>query len=185
MLNCSHSWIQPVKQATHMSEARRSILDLFLVSPEIPLSRCEVLDFAMSDHLPIMLLLDWSSPSKPRETISRRSYEHFCQSSFSDDLSCVPWSVMDIFGDVDDKVFLFDCFFLDTLDRHAPLKTVRGKKHCGPWISKLIRKQMDKRDKLLKAYQVYCCPSVWQLIRPKEIRLFPCSVKPKGNTFTN
>jgi hypothetical protein len=92
-----------------------------------------VLDCPMSDHLPILLEISWLSPKPPSRTVTRRSYKHFSPSEFNDDLSKI-LSVLDIFDNVDDKVSLFTSFFIEILDLHALLKTVRIKKHCAKSI---------------------------------------------------
>ena len=55
---------------------------------------------------------------------------------------------MDIFDDVDDKLFVFNSLFLDTLHHHAPAGTIRVKRNRAPWITKSIQDEMDKRNKL-------------------------------------
>ena len=157
----THSLHHPINQPTRISENRCSILDLFLTSPDVPISRSAVLDCSISDHLPILLEISWLSPKPLSRTVTRRSYKHFSPSEFNDDLSQIPWSVLDIFDDVDDKVSLFNSFFIEFLDFHAPLKTIRIKKHCAPWISKSIRREMDKRNKLLRNYLSTQSSSTW------------------------
>ena len=44
----------------------------------------------------------------------------------------MPWSIIDVFDDPDDKVDAFNNLFNDVLDMHAPLKTVRVKKNPTP-----------------------------------------------------
>ena len=58
--------------------------------------------------------------------------------------------MIDIFDSPDDKVDVFNSLFLDVLDLHAPLKTIRIKKKTAPWITKHIRDEMDHRNKLYK-----------------------------------
>ena len=59
---------------------------------------------------------------------------------------------MDIFDDVDDKLFIFNSLFTDTLNRHAPAKTIRVKKNRALWISKSIRDEMDQQNKLQRRF---------------------------------
>ena len=60
--------------------------------------------------------------------VNRRSFKNFSKSAFENDLSSVPWSVIDVFNDPDDKVEAFNILFIDMLDYYAPVKTVRVKK---------------------------------------------------------
>ena len=54
-----------------------------------------------------------------------------------------------------------DSLFGGVLDCHAPMKTVRVKKNCAPWISRSIRKEMDKRNKQLRRFLGSRLPSAW------------------------
>lgn len=73
--------------------------------------------------------------------VTHRSFKHFCVNSFKDDLSRVPWSVLDVFDDPDDKADAFTLLFVDVLDDHAPSKTTRVKKNPSPWITKRYSKR--------------------------------------------
>ena len=48
----SHSLQQPISSPTHFSSTSHSILDLFIVTSNVPISQSSVLDLAISDHLP-------------------------------------------------------------------------------------------------------------------------------------
>ena len=60
--------------------------------------------------------------------------------------------MMDIFDDADGKLFVFNSLFTDILNCHAPVKTIRVKKNRAPWISKSIRDEMDRRNKLQRRF---------------------------------
>ena len=66
----------------------------------------------------------------PFKTITRR--KNFDPSAFNEYLISVPWILIDLFDDVDDKVFAFNSLFGGVLDCHAPLKTVRVEESCAP-----------------------------------------------------
>ena len=120
----SHSLSCPITDPTRISDSRCSVIDHFLASSDVPISHSAVLNISISDHLPIVLSVDWSTPKTLHKTITKRSFKNFSTSSFNDDLVSVPWFLLDLFDDVDDKVFLFNALFADVLDTHAPVKTV-------------------------------------------------------------
>ena len=148
----SHSLTQPISHPTRYSGASNSILDLFLVSRDVPISKSLILDSSFSDHLPILLQLNCAVPKPPPTLITHRSFKNFSKSIFEADLSLVPWSIINVFDDPDDKVDTFNSLFMEVLDIHAPLKTVRVKKNPTPWINKTIRREMDRRDRLFRFY---------------------------------
>ena len=157
----SRSMSCPISQPTRISASRCSVLDHFLTSSNVPISHSSVLNFHISDHLPIVLSIDWIVPDPPFKTITRRSFKNFDASAFNEDLNSVPWFILDLFDDVDDKVLAFNSLFGGVLDCHAPMKTVRVKKNCAPWISRSIRKEMDKRNKQLRRFLGSRLPSAW------------------------
>ena len=65
----------------------------------------------------------------------------------------MPWSIINVFDDPNDKVDTFNNLFMEVLDIHAPLKTVRVKKNPTPWIDKTIQCEMDRRDRLFRFYR--------------------------------
>ena len=69
----------------------------------------------------------------------------FSPGKFRQDLKLVPWSVCDIFDDVDDLYYVWNSLFTDVND-HAPLKTRRCKKREVPWMNAEIRELMRLRD---------------------------------------
>jgi hypothetical protein len=171
----SHSLSCPISQPTRISESRCSVLDHFLAFSDVPISRSSVLNYSISDHLPIVLTIDWSTPDPLHKTITRRSFKNFSPSSFNNDLVAAPWFLLDLFDDVDDNVFTFNTLFGGVFDDHAPVKTVRVKKNCAPWISRSIRKEMDKR-KTPKGFLIL--PVSFKLARvqvPEKPRSYPAT----------
>ena len=65
----------------------------------------------------------------------------------------MPWSIIDVFDDPDNEVDAFNSLFIEVLDMHAPLKTVRVKKKSTPWINKTIGREMDRSDQLFRFYR--------------------------------
>ena len=84
----SHLLTRPIHVPTCNSKHSSSILDLFLVSPVVPVSYSSIFDLAVTDHLPIVLecpgrLYTYQVACK---TVHRRSYKHFDEPSFNDEV---------------------------------------------------------------------------------------------------
>ena len=120
----SHSLVQPITVPTRYSQSSTSILDLFLVTSDISISKSTVLGTAFSDHLPILLRINSSVARGQPTLITHRSFKHFSKASFEDDLTAAPWCVMDVFEYPDDKLEVFNLLFMDILDKHAPMRTI-------------------------------------------------------------
>ena len=70
---------------------------------------------------------------------------------------------MDVFEDPDDKLEVFNLLFVDILDKHAPMRTIRVKKKPYPWITKAIRNEMDRRDRLFRFYRHKPSDAAWDI----------------------
>ena len=90
---------------------------------------------------------------------------------FRKDLSLAPWSMIDIFDSVDDKLDYFNQTFLQVLNDHAPLRRVRVKKKRSPWMTREIRDQMDNRDKSLRLFRATRSADDWETYRRLRSRV--------------
>ena len=149
----NYNLIQPICEPTRLSTSSTSILDLFLASSNTPVISSGVIDVFISDHLPIYLTVSWLSPKCPTKSIYRRSFKHFDPNLFDNEVARLPWSVLDVFDEVDDKLLVFNSLLNDVLSLHAPLKSIRTKKHPAPWITKSVCDEMDRRNKLLRRFR--------------------------------
>ena len=72
------------------------------------------------------MLLDLALPvTKPAPcSIKRRSFKHFSEADFVDDLWSVPWCIVELFDNVDDKVSVFNTLLQEVLEVHATIKSV-------------------------------------------------------------
>ena len=164
----SYSLFQPICEPTRFSRQSNSIIDIFLTSPDVLISQSRTLDSAISDHLPIFLEISWKLIKPPIKTIRRRSFKNLNVTEFNEDMSRLPRSILEVFDDVNDKLMAFESLFSDILDLHAPLKSVRIKKNPAPWISRSIRDDMDKKNKLLKRFCLHRTPENWESYRAQR-----------------
>ena len=56
------------------------------------------------------------------KTIYYRSYKKFDDETFINDVQNIPFSVCDVFDDVDDRLSSFNKLFSDVIDKNAPIK---------------------------------------------------------------
>ena len=179
----SHSLTQTINLPTRFSTMSHSTLDLFITSSDIPIAKSTVLSSPISDHLPTLLEIECSIPKPLPSMVTRRSYKNFSKSSFEADLSIVPWSIIDIFDCPDDKVSVFNALFLDVLDSHAPLRTVRVKKNPAPWITKTIRDEMDRRNALFRLFRRNKLTVSWEAFKAQRNRVTSLQRKAKREYF--
>ena len=178
-----HLFLTP--HPTRYGTSSATILDLFLATLDVPITSSSVLQHSFSNHLPICLQIKCAVPSPPPSLVTHRSSRHFSKSSFEDDLSCVPWSIIDVFDDPDDKVEAFDFLFTDVLDCHAPLKTIRVRKNSSPWITKTIQTEMDRRDRLFRFYHRHPSTGAWDIFEAQRNRVVWLQRKAKNGVFSS
>ena len=76
---------------------------------------------------------------------------HRCdQSDLIQDLSRVPWQVLETFDDLDDVVEAWSGLFLEVLNQPAPVRKVRVQAKSLPWIDDELRMLMRQRNWLHK-----------------------------------
>ena len=85
----------------------------------------------ISDHNLVEVVLKVKTPRVKPAYITVRSVSNYNSESFLEDLSYVPWHMVNFFDDVDDRVETFNSLFLEVLDEHAPIKRIRIK-DCLP-----------------------------------------------------
>ena len=63
------------------------------------------------------------------------SYKKFDDETFINDVQNIPFSVCDVFDDVDDRLWSFNKLFSDVIDKNAPIKKSIIKKPSLPYIN--------------------------------------------------
>ena len=77
------------------------------------------------------------------------TFKHCNVDELNSDLSQVPWSVIDVFDNINDRWECWKKFFWEIIDMHALVITVRKKKKSRPWITSDIISSTYAEEKLL------------------------------------
>ena len=75
-------------------------------------------------------------------TIAYRSYKSFDTKAFNQNLTSVPWHVVENENKIDDAVLTWKKLFSEIADAQAPLKKRRLKREPVPWMNDKIRAAM-------------------------------------------
>ena len=110
------------KQPTRITETSETLIDVILASSTSLIREAKVVPAPFSDHNLVLISLGLKKKRSKPVYVTTRSYEDFVPESFLVDLNCAPWSVIDCFEDVDDKLNAFNLLFNPLLDDHAPIK---------------------------------------------------------------
>lgn len=132
---------------TRITENTQTLIDVIITSNRNLISSSNVLLSSISDHsLPYVVLNFKSLKCKPSYAVAVRSFKSYRQESFVNDLLLVPWHVVDIFDNVDNKLSVFNKLLMDSLDVHAPVKRIKLKSRPNPFVTSEICALMKTRD---------------------------------------
>jgi hypothetical protein len=121
-------------------------LDIVLVSDITQIEKANVMHSSISDHDLIYAVLRLRKPRKNPVFITTRSFKHYQPDKFRKDVSLAPWSIVDVFTDVEDKLYAFHSLFNPILEDHAPFKTIKVCGKPNPCVTDNIRGLMRTRD---------------------------------------
>ena len=110
------------------------------------------MDADISDHSLIYTILKTTAMRLRSRKIQLRSLKNFDQDLFLRDLHNVPFHVMEVFDDIDDKQYVFESLCLDILNRHAPQKQAHIRGNQIPFMNEQWRKAIRHRNKLWKKF---------------------------------
>ena len=106
----------------------------------------------VSDHSLVYTVLRLSVPRLRSRKICVRSFKNFDRGVFLQDLHNPLFHIMDIFDDVDDKLFAFESLYLGIINEHAPLKQFHVQGNQVPFMMEQWRKAIRHRNKLWKKF---------------------------------
>lgn len=84
----------------------------------------------------------------PPEIIRARSYNNFDKVKFSKDIGEAPWSVCEVFDNLDDCYWAWKQIFGEICNKHAPFHEFKVRHQSLPWITPQIRHLISYVTKL-------------------------------------
>ena len=124
---------QLVSEPTRVTKDSKTLIDHIYTNTEETIQSVSVKNLFLSDHFAILCNRKYGSPlnKNTHQVLTYRSFKHFDESNFLNDLSLVPWEIIQNFESVDDMVSVWNSLFLETLNKHAPEKSHRTR---GPMV---------------------------------------------------
>lgn len=111
-----------ISSPTRITKTSTTLLDVVITNNKKRVLTFGVVHVQLSDHSQVHANFRKTAPKIRSRKLCFRSMKHFDQDLFLADLHTVPFNVMDVFEDVDDKLFVFKTLFTEVLNDHAPLK---------------------------------------------------------------
>ena len=82
--------------------------------------------------------------------------------SIRSNLAAAPWSICNVFDDLDDATWAWECLYKDIMKSHVHVRRVKIRRGSLPWMNSSICKELNKRYKLLlKAQQTPKGSQAW------------------------
>lgn len=141
---------QKVNHPTRKTALSQTLIDHIYCNVETNISSIQVPEVGLSDHFPIFLTrkTNCTQPKLSHHTITYRSFKSFNEQMFINDLQSAPWDTIKIFEDINDTLETWSSMFLEIVDKHLPLKTLRVKYKQQPkWLTPDIIDAMKIRDR--------------------------------------
>lgn len=156
---------QVIKQPTRSTEASKTLIDVILVTNKGMVKTAGVTPISISDHDLVYITLNLKDRRPKPVYVIRRSYKHYDASAFAHDISEAPWSVIENFDDVDEKLNAFHLLFDPILDQHAPIKRVKLRTRPNPFVTDEIKLLMKTRDNWRRQASKTNHPDAWSSYR--------------------
>ena len=112
-------------EPTRVACTSESMIHVWIVDNESPVVSAGTLGFGFSDHLICYSVFNWKSIPPPLKTYV---VSCFSPSQLQSDLDAVPWSLLEVFDDLDDKLTVFNLLLKDVVDKCAPLVKKKQRK---------------------------------------------------------
>ena len=180
---------QFVREPTRVTQTSETLIDHVYSSHPENITDCFVSNLSISDHFPICFSRKINSgiPKNNHNTASYRSFKNFNEVDFLSDLT---HDLDTFFNDqetVDTDMTVFSSLLINSLDKHAPIKSKRVKtKRLPDWFTTDIRKMQKLRDrcKRLKQWAEYKTyrNKTRQLIRASKRKYFAESISKSKDT---
>ena len=104
----------------------------------------------ISDHFLVYTSLKLKLPKSPSGSVNLRSYKNYDRDKSVEDLEQVSWHATALVDDASEMLDHFNTNFLNVLESHAPIKTVRIRPRCCPFVHTEIKELLPSKDGLLR-----------------------------------
>ena len=124
-----------------------SCIDHLYCNSKHRISGVNIISFGSSDHDAVAYTRFSRDPSPPPRTIRKRSYKHFKEAEYLEDISKLDFTDVYRSQDVDVAADLLTAKLVNVLNLHAPWIIFQERKKFVPWLTSETVKLMAERDR--------------------------------------
>ena len=137
---------QLINEPTRVTQASATLIDLLITNKKQNIAKAGVIHLGLSDHNLIFAVRKHCAFS-PRQNVTYvRNFKNFNATDFLNDLSQIPWENVTLHDDPNICYRVWQSYFLQVLDQHAPLRRIRVRSDSHPWVTSNIKKLMRARE---------------------------------------
>ena len=152
---------QIIDKPTRVNENSQILIDVIIISNPTIVKESGKLDLTISDHFLIHVNFILRKPRQRKLDIQVRSYKNYNSLKFTKDIDVVPWHVLDVVDNIEDKVEIFNNLFLSALDSHAPVKSIKVSAKSIPFMTSEIKNLIIERDRCHRKARTSGAESDW------------------------
>jgi len=154
-----------IKEPTRISDVAQTLIDLIIVSHPEKITTAGLSHLGISDHSFVYANLRMRKEKSSLMIKPINNYRTFNQQKLRNNIESTPWSVCEIFDDIDDQVWAWQHLYQEIVSDHIPTRQVRTRKNKLPWITNEIKKEQNKHYRLLKLYKANKDTHTWSLYK--------------------
>ena len=153
---------QLIDKPSRVTDTSATIIDLVLTNVKENIHASGVIHLGISDHSLIYAVRKFMLPKTNLSVREIRDYKHFNAELFVEDLSRMPWKVIQQVNNPNTCWNVWKSFFTETLNRHAPIRHKRTRRTSVPWITPRIKDLVRNRDYHKKRAIKYASQTQWE-----------------------
>ena len=156
---------QLINEPTRITATSSTLIDLCLTNMPTNTFKSGVIHLSISDHsLTYTIRKAHYTPQGPR-IINTRSMKNFNREAFLNELEQKEWDTIYYSQDPNEMWHIWKNMLMESIDKHAPLRSRRTRNRKSPWITNELRHRMFHRDYLKKKAISSRDPQIWYQYR--------------------
>ena len=143
---------QVINDYTRVTGTTKTCIDHIMTNRPDCVFKSGVINCGISDHDSVYMIknLRVPTPKLPPRTLSVRNFKKFDLKSFRKELMEVPFDdqIKHVTNDANEMWLIWKAFFLDLLNKHAPITNIKFRNNKLPYATSELRKLIRQRDYL-------------------------------------
>ena len=142
---------QVIHDYTRVTGTTKTCIDHIMTNRPECVFKSGVINCGISDHDSVYMIkkLRVPAPKLPPRTLSVRNFKKFDLKSFRKELMEVPFDqIKNVTNDANEMWLIWKAFFLDLLNKHAPITNIKVRNNKLPYVTSELRKLIRQRDYL-------------------------------------